>query len=217
MVQYHHTEISARKTPRKGSAGSRDAGSEYELVLAVSSIRMQVYGEDFQDFMHRGATQCSSFHAYMDLFCYQAPSSRSSPPTFSYVGPCMSVPKTWRCKDTTQEDRSFILSQVGIDAVLSPRREVSHCRPACCRKHGWALPQQLLSFRTVSTRTTLLQRSSRDGEAMQEYADPQMQAMAQVWAHPEDLPLYPVSPLELAGLLCILLCDGSSGTLLAHP
>jgi hypothetical protein len=37
---------------------------------------MQVYGEDFQDFMHRGATQCSSFHAYMDLFCYQAPSSR---------------------------------------------------------------------------------------------------------------------------------------------
>ena len=29
---------------------------------------------------------------------------------------------------------------------------------------------------------------------MEEYADPQMQAMAQVWAHPEDLPLYPVSP-----------------------
>ena len=37
---------------------------------------MQVYGEDFQDFMHRGATQCTSCHAYVDLFCYQAPSSR---------------------------------------------------------------------------------------------------------------------------------------------
>ncbi len=88
VVQYHHTEISARKTPRKGLAGSsRDAGSEYELVLAVSSIRMQVYGEDFQDFMHRGATQCSSFHAYMDLFCYQAPSSRWPSFTSSSVAP----------------------------------------------------------------------------------------------------------------------------------
>lgn len=69
--------------------------------------------------------------------------------------------------------------------------------PACRRKQeGWGLPQQLLSFRTVNARTSasILQRPSRDGEAAQEYADPQMQAMAQVWAHPEDLPLYPVSP-----------------------
>ena len=89
VVQYHHTEISARKTPRKGSAGSRDAASAYELVLAVSSIRMQVYGEDFQDFMHRGATQCSSFHAYMDLFCYQAPSSR--------LPSCSALPAQFSC------------------------------------------------------------------------------------------------------------------------
>lgn len=81
----------------------------------------------------------------------------------------------------------------GLFHVLQKKKIIIVC-PACCRKHGWALPQQLLSFRTVSTRTTVLQRSSRDGEAMQEYADPQMQAMAQVWAHPEDLPLYPVSP-----------------------
>lgn len=63
-----------------------------------------------------------------------------------------------------------------------------------CRKRGWALPQQLLSFRTVTTRTTLLQGSSKDGGALGEATDPQMQAMAQVWAHPEDLPLYPVRP-----------------------
>lgn len=69
-------------------------------------------------------------------------------------------------------------------------------RSLSCRKRGYSLPQQLLSFRTVSTRTTVLQRSSKDGDAAQEYADPQMQAMAQVWAHPEDLPLYPVSTHE---------------------
>ena len=45
---------------------------------------------------------------------------------------------------------------------------------------------------------------------MQEYADPQMQAMAQVWAHPEDLPLYPVSSscdlLGNAGALFVPRC-----------
>jgi len=78
-----------------------------------------------------------------------------------------------------------------------PRTAKFETCPACRRKQeGWGLPQQLLSFRTVNARTSasILQRPSRDGEAAQEYADPQMQAMAQVWAHPEDLPLYPVSP-----------------------
>ncbi len=42
VVQYHHTQISARKTPTKGSSGS-EARSQYELVLAVSSIRVQVH------------------------------------------------------------------------------------------------------------------------------------------------------------------------------
>lgn len=81
MVQYQHTETSARKAAAKEAPGSAQEGrdSQYELVLAVSSIRVQAYGEDFQDFMHRGATQCSSCHAYIDLFCYQAPSSRCSP------------------------------------------------------------------------------------------------------------------------------------------
>ncbi len=37
-----------------------------------------MYGEDFQDFMHHGATQRSSIHSYIDLFCYQAPASRSA-------------------------------------------------------------------------------------------------------------------------------------------
>ena len=127
VVQYHHTEISARKTPRKGSAGSRDAGSEYELVLAVSSIRMQVYGEDFQDFMHRGATQCSSFHAYMDLFCYQAPASRSAvPDTLSM--PCSSA---ITCLCLLSGRSGTPLKQLLLDAV------VPHlCYRVCCRAGG---------------------------------------------------------------------------------
>lgn len=79
MIQYHHS-VNGPGGPKKeapSSAAVQPApGSEYELVAAVSGIRAQVYGEDFQDFMHHGATQRSSVHAYMDLFCYQAPASR---------------------------------------------------------------------------------------------------------------------------------------------
>jgi hypothetical protein len=72
-IQYHHSE-SATASAAVGVGPAQS--SEYELVAAMSGIRAQIYGEDFQDFMHRGATQCSSIHAYLDLFCYQAPTSR---------------------------------------------------------------------------------------------------------------------------------------------
>lgn len=79
VIQYHHS-VNGPGGPKKeassGAAAQPAPGSEYELVAAVSGIRAQVYGEDFQDFMHHGATQRSSVHAYMDLFCYQAPASR---------------------------------------------------------------------------------------------------------------------------------------------
>ena len=139
VVQYHHTEMSARKTPRKGSAGSRDAGSEYELVLAVSSIRAQVYGEDFQDFMHRGATQCSSFHAYMDLFCYQAPASRSAAPdassTLSSFCPHMSVPAVWPYRNTAQATAAPCTCLRPMLLVLLPGRVMGEPAQGCGTKY----------------------------------------------------------------------------------
>ena len=186
----------------------------------VYALSTQMYGEDFQDFMHRGATQCSSFHAYMDLFCYQAPSSRYS--CMSQIHLCtvlhLSVllmtcgppvtPALLRSACCCMEPclgllhrRALLRGLMRLDSLPWAMTEHMNSEfetcPACRRKQeGWGLPQQLLSFRTVNARTSasILQRPSRDGEAAQEYADPQMQAMAQVWAHPEDLPLYPVSP-----------------------
>lgn len=80
VIQYQHNVNSNPGAPKKeaGSSGAAQPvlGSEYELVAAVSGIRAQVYGEDFQEFMQHGATQRSSVHAYIDLFCYQAPASR---------------------------------------------------------------------------------------------------------------------------------------------
>ncbi|BDA48870.1 hypothetical protein COCOBI_12-5530 [Coccomyxa sp. Obi] len=137
VIQYHHS-VNGPGRPKKeapsGAAAQPAPGSEYELVAAVSGIRAQVYGEDFQDFMHHGATQRSSVHAYMDLFCYQAPASR---------------------------------------------------------RRGDALQRRLLSFRTVAARSHFLRRETSEDLGSQEAADPDMQAMAQVWGHPEDLHLYP--------------------------
>lgn len=45
-------------------------------VGSSCAANTQAYGEDFADFMHRGVTQRSSLHCYLDLFCYQAPASR---------------------------------------------------------------------------------------------------------------------------------------------
>lgn len=45
MVQYQHTEVSARKSAgreRPSSSREDSRSSQYELVLAVSSIRAQV-------------------------------------------------------------------------------------------------------------------------------------------------------------------------------
>lgn len=82
VIQYHHTDARAGGAAESGGTGSSctapPQGSEYELVAAVSAIRGQVFGEDFQDFMHRGATLRTSLHAYIDLFCYQAPTARSA-------------------------------------------------------------------------------------------------------------------------------------------
>ncbi len=66
--------------------------------------------------------------------------------------------------------------------------------PNACRRRGDALQRRLLSFRTVAARSLFLRRESSEDLGSQEAADPDMQAMAQVWGHPEDLHLYPVRP-----------------------
>ena len=70
----------------------------------------------------------------------------------------------------------------------------TNMRVAACRRRDEAEQRRLLSFRTVVARSPFMQRASADGEAGSAScaADPDMQAMAQVWAHPEDLHLYPV-------------------------
>ena len=51
----------------------------------------------------------------------------------------------------------------------------------------------------MAARSPFMQRASADGEGSSGHcaADPDMQAMAQVWAHPEDLHLYPVRAAQL--------------------
>lgn len=66
------------------------------------------------------------------------------------------------------------------------------------RQRGDALHRRLLSFRTVAARSHFLRRESSDELASQQAADPDMQAMAQVWGHPEDLHLYPVRTRTLS-------------------
>ena len=53
-----------------------EAGKHHELIAALSRITVTVGGEDFREFMRKGATQRSTVHAYLDLFCYQPPANR---------------------------------------------------------------------------------------------------------------------------------------------
>ena len=59
---------------------------QHELIAAVTRVRAELGGEDFREFMRKGATQRSTVHAYLDLFCYQQPAARCCPPL---LGSCM--------------------------------------------------------------------------------------------------------------------------------
>lgn len=67
-----------------------EKGKKHELIAALSRIKFELGGEDFKEFMREGATQRSTIHAYLDLFCYQPPAHRSvdscgqriQPPTY---------------------------------------------------------------------------------------------------------------------------------------
>lgn len=70
-VPYEHT----------AAVGCQEAftekGKHHELIAALSRIRCSIGGEDFKEFMRKGATQRSTVHAYLDLFCYHPPAHRS--------------------------------------------------------------------------------------------------------------------------------------------
>ena len=69
-VPYEHQTVVGCQEPHS------ELGKKHELIAALSRIRFEVAGEDFKEFMREGATQRSTLHAYLDLFCYQPPAHR---------------------------------------------------------------------------------------------------------------------------------------------
>lgn len=61
-----------------GGAGGGGSSGRYELVVALTRIRGQLFGEDFSELLAAGATQRASLRANLDLFCYQPPELRSN-------------------------------------------------------------------------------------------------------------------------------------------
>ena len=59
-----------------GGVGRDGSGGRYELVVALTRIRGQLFGEDFSELLAAGATQRASLRANLDLFCYQPPELR---------------------------------------------------------------------------------------------------------------------------------------------
>lgn len=51
---------------------------QHELIAALTRVKAELGGEDFREFMRKGATQRSTVHAYLDLFCYQPPNCRQA-------------------------------------------------------------------------------------------------------------------------------------------
>ena len=79
----------------------------------------------------------------------------------------------------------------------------------------------------MAARSPFLRRTSQDDPGFEDPAsDPEMQAMAQVWAHPEDLHLYPVrlpalcrqiSHQRMGVIYMILICLCAPAHLLGVP
>jgi hypothetical protein len=53
-------------------------GNQYQLVAAVTRIKVMLWGEGFRDFMQGRTVRRSSLQFYFDLFLYQPPNLRYS-------------------------------------------------------------------------------------------------------------------------------------------
>lgn len=61
-----------------GGVSGGGSGGRYELVVALTRIRGQLFGEDFSELLAAGATQRASLRANLDLFCYQPAELRAN-------------------------------------------------------------------------------------------------------------------------------------------
>ena len=152
-----------------GNEWGNTHSSPYELIAAVTRMRGELSGEDFQEFLRDGAMQRSTLHAYLDLFCYQPPSVR-----------CCSLLHNCSC------------------CVALLKRDTNHPLP-WRRKRGETMDASTRRKTTFGQRTISGQRTQQglEDEGGSAEVDDQrdsleMAAMAKVWAHPEDLHKYPV-------------------------
>ncbi|KAK9815754.1 hypothetical protein WJX72_009012 [[Myrmecia] bisecta] len=151
QIPYKHVNWEAkpcgRPDPQSSHAGAPAPPDEpeYELIAAVTVISARVFGEDFQHFMHSGATQRFSIGASLDLFCYQQPHNR-------------------------------------VRAGAGPTTMARLASLKRARSPGGEKPLELPALR---------QATAQEAAANSIDDDAEMMAMARVWAHPEDLPLFP--------------------------
>ena len=77
-VPYKHVDQYLHKG--HGDSSSSATEWDYQLVAAVTRIRLQRYDDDFRDFMRHGALRRSYLQVYLDLFSYQPRSARCASP-----------------------------------------------------------------------------------------------------------------------------------------
>ena len=174
-------------------------GNNYELIAALTRVRGILFGEDFQQFLRGGATQRYSLTTYLDLFCYQPPEHRYTLPPEGQSMPVI---------DQAAYRTFFSFCCVSLPGhVCKPPHQVRHrvCSQEAvlplflmsCRKRGSRHHNLQKAFR--SPEREKMQRARRSSHAASDSSvddDVEMEAMAKVWAHPEDLHLFPVRTLS---------------------
>lgn len=72
-IPYRHADTFLHKAHTTGESAPV---WDYQLVAAITRIRLQRYDDDFADFMRFGALRRSYAQVYLDLFSHQPPSAR---------------------------------------------------------------------------------------------------------------------------------------------
>lgn len=78
-IAYTHAkspEPGGRPGPQAGTGSPTALGNQYQLIAAITRVKIMSWGEGFRDFMQSQTVRRGSFQFYIDLFLYQAPSLR---------------------------------------------------------------------------------------------------------------------------------------------
>lgn len=78
-VPYKHADTFLHKGKEADESLRSIPEWDYQLVAALTRIRLQRYDDDFCDFMRHGALRRSYVQVYVDLFSYQPRSARCDP------------------------------------------------------------------------------------------------------------------------------------------